>query len=172
MKRKDLVVGLEVAVKSWGSTRKAVLLELDTKWAFSLCGGCFKYNKPVHPATKPMTAIAALNQDGTWTPDVVEGKHILMSWSDYEAQQQRDRDDRDDRERKQAQRDAAYEKLRSRCAELLGCAVSSSRLGYAEVSLNDLYAIARKLSAATLRHDDTDQPSITADVALNSDWAK
>jgi hypothetical protein len=65
-----------------------------------------------------------------------------MPWSDYEAQQQRERDDRERKHKaEQAQRDA-YEKLRSRCAELLGCAVASSRLGYAEVSLNDLYAIA------------------------------
>jgi hypothetical protein len=172
MKRKDLVVGLDVAVRSWGATRRAVLLELDTKWAFSLRDGCFKYDKHIHPATKLTFAIAALNQGGTWTPDVVEGRHILMPWSNYEAQQQRESVERDLRDREQARQRNSYEKLRSRCAELLGCAVSSSRLGYAEVSLNDLYAIARKLSAATLRHDDTDQPSITADVALNSDWAK
>lgn len=145
MKRKDLVVGLDVAVKSWGATRRAVLLELDTKWAFSLRDGCFKYDKPVHPEAKPAFAIAALNQDGTWTPDVVESRHILMSWSDYEAQQQRESDERDLRDREQSRQRDQYEKLRSRCAELLGCAVSSSRLGYAEVSLNDLYAIACKL---------------------------
>ena len=68
-----------------------------------------------------------------------------MSWSDYEAQQQRERDDRTAKYKaEQAQREK-YEMLRSRCAELLGCAVTSSRLDYAEVSLNDLYAIACKL---------------------------
>ena len=145
MKRKDLVVGLDVAVKSWGATRRALLLELDTKWAFSLRDGCFKYDKPVHPEAKPSFAIAALNQDGTWTPDVVESRHILMSWFDYEAQQQQERDERERKYKaEQAQREK-FEKLRSRCAELLGCAVASSRLGYAEVSLNDLYAIACKL---------------------------
>lgn len=142
MKRKDLVVGLDVAVRSWGATRRAVLLELDTKWAFSLRDGCFKYDKHIHPATKLTFAIAVLNQGGTWTPDVVEGRHILMPWSDYEAQQQRERDDRERKfKAEQAQREK-YEKLRSRCADLLGCAVTSSRLGYAEVALNDLYAIA------------------------------
>lgn len=145
MKRKDLVVGLDVAVKSWDATRRAVLLELDTKWAFSLRDGCFKYDKHVHFAAKPVFAIAALNQDGTWTPDVVESREILKPWSDYEAQQQRERDERERKYKaEQTQRDQ-YERLRSRCAELLGCAVASSRLGYAEVALNDLYAIACKL---------------------------
>ena len=75
-------------------------------------------------------------------PSVVKCRQSLMSWSDYEAQQQRERDDRTAKYKaEQAQREK-YEKLRSRCAELLGCAVTSSRLGYAEVALNDLYAIA------------------------------
>lgn len=146
MKRKDLVVGLDVAVKSWGATRRAVLLELDTKWAFSLRDGCFKHNKPIHPSAKPTLAIAALTPNGTWVPDVVECRHVLMSWSDYEAQQQRESDERDLRDREQARQRDAYEKLRSRCAELLGCAVTSSRLGYAEVALNDLYTALKKLS--------------------------
>lgn len=145
MKRKDLVVGLDVAVKDgWGATSRAVLLELDTKWAFSLRAGYFKYS-PSLASVESTIAVAILTSAGTWIPSVVKCRQILMSWSDYEAQQQRERDDRERKYKaEQAQREK-YEKLRSRCAELLGCAVTSSRLGYAEVSLNDLYAIACKL---------------------------
>jgi len=172
MKRKDLVIGLDVAVKSWGTVRRAILLELDTKWAFSLRDGCFKYDKHVHPTVKSALAVAALNQDGTWMPDVVECRHLLMSWSDYEAQQQRERDERSIRDREQKRQRDGYEKLRSRCAELLKITVRSPRLGVAEVQLNDLYAIACAMEKHTLRYDDTDQPSISSCMATDSDRAK
>lgn len=165
MKRKDLVVGLDVAVKDGYNVYRAYILELDTKWVYTYFDG--HHQRPVQNSAH--VAVAVLNPNKTWRPAVIASRQILMSWPDYEAQQQRERNDRERKfKTEQAQRDV-YEKLRSRCADLLGCAVSSSRLGYAEVALNDLYRIARKLSAATLPHDDTDQPSIPADVAANPD---
>jgi hypothetical protein len=138
MKRKNLVVGLDVAVGDGGSIYRAVILELDTQWTWSYFAG---YHRSPRRLTG-QAAVVELNSDSTWRPHVIACRQILMSWSDYEAQQQRERDDRERKfKAEQAQREK-YEKLRSRCAELLGCAVSSSRLGYAEVALNDLYAIA------------------------------
>lgn len=138
MKRKDLVVGLDVAVKDGYNVYRAYILELDTRWFFHMLPGF-----TVRPLQDPKrVAVAALKYGGEWQPDVVKCRQILSLWSDYEAQQQRERDDRERKYRtEQAQREK-FEKLRSRCAELLGCAVTSSRLGYAEVALNDLYAIA------------------------------
>ena len=138
MKRKDLVVGLDVAVKDGYNVYRAYILELDTRWAYTYFDG--HHQRPVQNSAQ--IAVAMLNPNKTWRPHVIACRQILMSWSDYEAQQQRERDDRERKYKaEQAQREK-YEKLRSRCAELLGCAVASSRLGYAEVSLNDLYAIA------------------------------
>lgn len=134
MKREDLVVGLDVAVGDGGSIYRAVILELDTQWTWSYFAG---YHRSPRRLTG-QAAVVELNSDSTWRPHVIACRQILMSWSDYEAQQQRERDER---KAEQAQREK-YEKLRSRCADLLGCAVTSSRLGYAEVALNDLYAIA------------------------------
>lgn len=141
MKRKDLVVGTDVAVKDGYNVDRAYILELDTRWAYTYFDG----HHQRHPMqNSAQVAVAMLNPNKTWRPAVIASRQILMSWSDYEAQQR----ERDDRERKykaeQVQRDQ-YEKLRSRCAELLGCAVTSSRLGYAEVSLNDLYAALKGL---------------------------
>lgn len=142
MKRKDLVVGIDVAVKDGGDVYRATVLELDTQWTWSYFAG---YHRSPRRLTG-QAAVAELNTDSTWRPHVIACKQILMSWCDYEAQQQRERDDRERKfKTEQAQRDA-YEKLRSRCAELLGCAVASSRLGYGEVALNDLYAALKKLN--------------------------
>jgi len=138
MKRKDLVVGLDVAVKDGCSICRAYILELDTQWAWTYFAG-------YHESSKRLTgqvAVVELNPDGTWRPSVVKCSQILMSWSDYEAQQQRERDERSIRDREQTRQRDAYEKLRSRCAELLKITVQSSRLGVAEVQLNDLYAVA------------------------------
>ena len=145
MKRKDLVVGLEVAVKDGCSICRAYILELDTKWVYTYFDG--HYQRPVQTVqNSAQVAVAVLNPNKTWRPAVIASRQILMSWSDYEAQQQRERDDRDRRDREQARQRDGYEKLRSRCSELLGCAVASSRLGYGEVSLNDLYAALKKLN--------------------------
>ena len=141
MKRKDLVVGLDVAVGDGGSIYRAVILELDTQWTWSYFAG---YHRSPRRLTG-QAAVVELNPDSTWRPHVIACRQILMSLSDYEAQQQRESSERERKYKaEQAQREK-YEKLRSRCAELLGCAVSSSRLGYAEVSLNDLYAALKGL---------------------------
>lgn len=139
MKRKDLVVGLDVAVKDGRDVRRGVILELDTQWSFNFPDCNYKL-KPFLESS--CVAIAAQRLNGEWYPAVVEGREILKSWAEHEAQQQRESDERDLRDREQAQQRNSYEKLRSRCAELLGCGVASSRLGYAEVALNDLYAVA------------------------------
>jgi len=138
MKRKDLVVGLDVAVKDGWRIYRAYILELDTKWTYTYFAGYEQL--PLQDPTR--VAIASLHFDGTWRPQVIKCRQVLAPWSDYAAQLLRERDEQERKYRaEQAQREK-FEKLRSRCAELLGCAVASSRLGYAEVSLNDLYAIA------------------------------
>jgi len=138
MKRKDLVVGADVAVKDGWRIYRAYILELDTKWTYTYFAGYEQL--PLQDPTR--VAIASLHFDGTWRPQVIKCRQVLAPWSDYAAQLLRERDEQERKYKaEQAQREK-YEKLRSRCADLLGCAVTSSRLGYAEVALNDLYAIA------------------------------
>jgi len=170
MKRKDLVVGLDVAVKDGGRIYRAFILELNTQWTFQMQSGAFRLWH--NPESTRVAVAEYVRLDKRWRPNVVECRHILQPWAEYEAelqvkQEAAERSYKED----QRQRDA-YEKMRSRCAELLKITVRSPRLGVAEVQLNDLYAIACAMEKHTLRYDDTDQPSISSCMATDSDRAK
>jgi len=168
MKRKDLVVGLDVAVKDGWRIYRAYILELDTKWTYTYFAGYEQL--PLQDPTR--VAIASLHFDGTWRPQVIKCRQVLAPWSDYTAQLLQERDEQERVYKAATAQRTADEQMRSRCAELLKITVQSPRLGVAEVQLNDLYAIACAMEKHTLPHDDTDQPSLASYVATDSDRAK
>lgn len=145
MRSKDLIVGMEVALKVRSNVYRAWVLQKDTTWV-ELRGYSFR------DSTRPDTSKVAVAYEAKWAKylqmDVVQNAAILSPWSDYLVQKEKEdaataakwQADKD-RYAKQAAERAEHCASVQQLADQLGVALQASESGKVIIALADLQRI-------------------------------